>query len=186
VFRCEPDGSKLEVVHVGLRIRRSSPSTTRATSHLRHNCDSATGRWVHIVPGGDSGWRCGYQYGTYHTPASTGQRGPWNREHLAPRDDKPAHRPPTWLAATGPLRQRPQRHHHYPGVGLMTNTRITFSPPISPPRRQQRHLELALKPRGELRSRGPEKFVTNMPTDCEFGPDGAFYWSDWTGGWNPR
>ena len=24
-----------------------------------------------------------------------------------------------------------------------------------------------------------------VPTDCEFGPDGAFYWSDWVGGWNP-
>ena len=22
-----------------------------------------------------------------------------------------------------------------------------------------------------------------LPTDCEFGPDGAFYWSDWTSGW---
>ena len=23
-----------------------------------------------------------------------------------------------------------------------------------------------------------------VPTDCEFGPDGAFYWSDWIGGWD--
>jgi quinoprotein glucose dehydrogenase len=31
-----------------------------------------------------------------------------------------------------------------------------------------------------------EPFVKNMvPTDCEFGPDGAFYFSDWVGGWSP-
>ena len=23
-----------------------------------------------------------------------------------------------------------------------------------------------------------------VPTDCDFGPDGAFYWSDWVGGWD--
>ena len=31
----------------------------------------------------------------------------------------------------------------------------------------------------------PKPFIRNMlPTDCEFGPDGAFYWSDWVGGWD--
>ena len=46
---------------------------------------------------------------------------------------------------------------------------------------------VAVKPKGAgFEVSKHEPFVRGMvPTDCEFGPDGAFYWSDWTGGWNP-
>src|SRR5439155_5710908 len=45
---------------------------------------------------------------------------------------------------------------------------------------------LSVKPKGaSFEVSEPKKFITNMlPTDCEFGPDGAFYWSDWTTGWD--
>jgi quinoprotein glucose dehydrogenase len=46
---------------------------------------------------------------------------------------------------------------------------------------------LSVKPKGaSFEVNTPKEFVKGMvPTDCEFGPDGAFYWSDWVGGWSP-
>ena len=42
-----------------------------------------------------------------------------------------------------------------------------------------------MKPKGaSFELNPPTPFVRGIvPTDCEFGPDGAFYWSDWIGGW---
>ena len=52
-------------------------------------------------------------------------------------------------------------------------------------RRRQRHPRLRLKPKGasfELVDR--EQFVWSvLATDCDFGPDGGFYVSDWVEGW---
>ena len=43
-----------------------------------------------------------------------------------------------------------------------------------------------MKPKGAaFEVSEPQKFIRQMlPTDCAFGPDGAFYWSDWTTGWD--
>ncbi|MCE9568244.1 MAG: c-type cytochrome [Planctomycetes bacterium] len=191
VLRCDPDGSNLEIVHMGLRNPQEIAFDDFGNLFTYdNNCDSGDrARWVQIVEGGDSGWRCGFQYGTgYHTPAvQQGNRGPWNTEKLwLPQwDGQPAYiLPPLLNFGSGPSGMT-----HYPGIGLNEKykdhffcTDFTGGPGGS------KIWTLAVKPKGatfEVIGGSPKEFIGNMlPTDCEFGPDGAFYWSDWTTGWD--
>jgi len=191
VLRCEPDGANLEVVHSGLRNPQELAFDDFGNLFTYdNNSDSGDqARWVHIVEGGDSGWRCGYQYGTLmHTPAvPQGNRGPWNTEQIwhvpGPNSQPPAYVVP----ALKNFGNGPSGITAYPGVGLSERYKnhffacdFTANPGGS------KIWSLALKPKGasyEVVDLHP--FVQNMvPTDCEFGPDGAFYWLDWTTGWN--
>ncbi|MFO0803169.1 MAG: PVC-type heme-binding CxxCH protein [Gemmataceae bacterium] len=188
VLRCEPDGRNLEVVHRGLR----NPQEIAFDDHgnlftYDNNCDSGDrARWVYIVEGGDSGWRGGYQYGTlYHPPGvPQGNRGPWNAEKIwhTQTDDRPAYAlPPLLHFGNGP-----SGITHYPGIGLNEKYKdhffacdFTSSPGNSV------IWDVSMKPKGaSFELNPPQPFVRGIvPTDCEFGPDGAFYWSDWVGGW---
>ena len=192
VLRCEPDGAKLEIVHVGLRNPQELAFDDYGNLFTYdNNSDSGDkARWVQIVEGGDSGWRAGYQYGSlmHHDGVPQGNRGPWNTEGIwhvpTPEDPSPAYIvPPLLHFGNGPAGLT-----HYPGVGLGDRYNDHFfacdftSTPGS-----SKIWSLAVKPKGasfEVVDLHP--FVQQMvPTDCEFGPDGAFYWSDWTGGWDP-
>jgi quinoprotein glucose dehydrogenase len=179
VLRCEPDGSGLEVVHLGLR----NPQELAFDEFGRlftgdNNSDGGDqARWVQIVDGGESGWRMYYQY--------VNDRGPWNREKLwQPRNDgQPAYIvPPITNLANGPSGLA-----YYPGVGL--------------PERFQQHFFLcdfrgqdansgirtfALKPKGASFEvvDAQESVWSVLATDCDFGPDGALYLTDWVEGWN--
>jgi quinoprotein glucose dehydrogenase len=190
VLRCDPDGSNLEVVHIGLRNPQELAFDDFGNLFTwDNNSDSGDrARWVQIVEGGDSGWRCGYQHGTaYHTPGvPQGNRGPWNTEKLwLPQwDGQPAYIVPPILN----FGDGPSGITHYPGVGL--NDRYKdhfFCADFRGGPGGSKIWTLAVKPKGasfEIVD-GPKDFATNMlPTDCEFGPDGAFYWSDWTNGWD--
>ncbi len=189
VLRCDLDGSNMELVHTGLRNPQELAFDDFGNLFTYdNNCDSGdAARWVQIVEGGDSGWRCGYQYGTHmHTPAVPQQnRGPWNTEKLwhLQHEGQPAYIVPP-LAHFG---NGPSGLTHYPGVGLNDKYKdhffacdFTASPGNS------KIWTLAVKPKGasfEVVDLHP--FAQQVvPTDCEFGPDGAFYWSDWIGGWD--
>jgi quinoprotein glucose dehydrogenase len=191
VLRCDPDGSNLEVVHIGLRNPQELAFDDYGNLFtFDNNSDSGDrARWVNIVEGGDSGWRCGFQYGTgYHTPAvPQGNRGPWNTEKLwLPQWDGQAAYivPPLLNFGNGPAGLT-----HYPGIGLADKYKDHFFATdfTGGPGGGSAIWSLAVKPKGagfEVVGE-PQKFVRNMlPTDCEFGPDGAFYWSDWTTGWD--
>lgn len=188
VLRCDPDGANLEVVHAGLRNPQEIAFDDFGNLFtFDNNSDSGDrAKWIHIVEGGDSGWRGGYQYGTlYHTPSvPQGNRGAYNVEKLwhPQHEGQPAYIvPPLLNFGNGPAGMT-----HYPGIGLNDKYKDHFfccdftSDPGS-----SVIWAVSVKPKGAgFEVVKPEPFVRGMvPTDCEFGPDGAFYWSDWISGW---
>jgi quinoprotein glucose dehydrogenase len=123
-----------------------------------------------------------------HTSAvPQGNRGPWNTEKIwhvpGPDGGPPAYVvPPLIHFGNGPAGIT-----HYPGVGLNEKYKdhffacdFTSNPGGSV------IWAVSVKPKGASFEVKNEAFIKNMvPTDCEFGPDGAFYFSDWVGGWSP-
>lgn len=169
VFRCQPDGSELEVFCIGLRNPQGLAFD--ALGHLFTVDNDTAGpdkcRLLHLAEGGDYGWRISYQH--------MKNFGPWVTEGL-------------WrggagdiLPTSGEAAQGPAGFAFYPGTGL--------------PDRYTNHFficdfpggiwSFSLRPRGasfELAAR--EKFLWNLlPTHAAFGPDGALYVSDWVEGW---
>ena len=179
VLRCNPDGSELEIFATGLR----NPQELAFDQHGNlftgdNNADGGdAARWVYLVEGGDSGWRIGYQY----LPSL----GPWNAEklwHKAATNTAAYLLPPLEHIANGPSGLT-----YFPGTGLL-------------PAKYKDHFFLCdfrgsaggsgiwsftMKPNGasfELTNK--QQFVWSvLATDCDFGPDGAFYLSDWVDGW---
>lgn len=179
VFRCEPDGSRLEIVHLGLR----NPQELAFDEYGRlftgdNNSDGGDqARWVQIVDGGESGWRMYYQY--------IGDRGPWNREKLwQPRHEgQPAYIVPPILN----LGNGPSGLAYYPGVGLPERYKGHFF--LCDFRGQEGNSGIrtfALQPKGASFEvvDSKESFWSVLATDCGFGPDGALYLTDWVEGWN--
>ena len=110
VFRCELDGSKLEVVATGLRNPQELAFDNYGNLFTGdNNSDSGDkARWVYVVEGGDTGWRMEYQY--------LSDRGPFNREKIwhPYNEDTPAYIvPPIRNFADGP-----SGLVYYPGTGL--------------------------------------------------------------------
>lgn len=180
VLRCNLDGSDLEIFATGLRNPQKLAFDEFGNLFTGdNNADGGdAARWVHLVEGGDSGWRIGYQY--------MSGLGPWNAERLwEPKESGNTAAyllPPVAKIANGP-----SGCTYNPGVTLL-------------PEKFDKHFFLcdfrgsgggsgihsfALKPRGasfELVDR--QQFVWSvLATDCEFGPDGGFYLSDWVDGW---
>src|SRR6266404_1694298 len=156
VFRCNPDGSELEVFAFGLRNPQDLVFDQYGNLFTGdNNSDSGDqARWVYIVEGGDSGWRVGYQF--MEKPYS---RGPFNAEKLwYPHFEGQAAYivPPVTNLASGPSGVA-----YFPGTGL--------------PARYQEHfflvdfrggavnsgiLSFALKPRGaSFEVFQPEQFI---------------------------
>lgn len=181
VLRCNSDGSDLEIVATGLRNPQELAFDQYGNLFTGdNNADHGdAARLVHIVEGGDSGWRIGYQYMNIPTAL-----GPWNAEkawHL-PWDGQAAYIvPPIAHVAAGP-----SGFCAYPGLGL--------------PERYKDHFFLAdfrggsngsgirsfgVRPKGaSFEMFDQHEFIWNvLATDVDFGMDGAVYVSDWTEGW---
>jgi quinoprotein glucose dehydrogenase len=182
VLRCDPDGSNMEIVHVGLRNPQELAFDDYGNLFtVDNNSDSGDrARFVYVVEGGDSGWRIGYQYGS-----EMGNRGPWNYEKLwhPQHEGQPAYIvPPLVNFSDGP-----SGFCHYPGVGLGDKYKgHFFLCDFRGTSGNSGIWSFTVKPKGaSFEMVNPKHFVwSTLATDCDFGPDCNFYVSDWTEGWN--
>ncbi len=181
VFRCNPDGSELEIFATGLRNPQELVFDQFGNLWTGDNNSDGgdPARWVYLVEGGDSGWRIGWQF--INSPNS---RGPWLAERLCyPQWDGQAAYllPPLANIGNGP-------------------SGLTYDPGTGLPERYRDHFFLCdfrggsgsgihsftVRPKGagfEVFDR--TEFVWEMlVTDCDFGYDGALYITDWVEGWN--
>lgn len=180
VFRCNFDGSDLEIVHTGLRNPQSLAFDKFGNLFTGDNNSDAgdKARWVQICEGGDSGWRIGYQL--IGKPA---QRGPWNSETMwAPQNELQANFivPPIANITNGPSGVA-----YYPGTGLQDKYKDHFFLCDFRGGKGSCVHSFYLTPKGasyELKENG--KIIEDiLATDCVFGPDGGLYVSDWVEGW---
>ena len=181
VFRCNPDGSDLEVFAYGLRNPQDLVFDQYGNLFTGdNNSDSGDeARWVYVVEGSDNGWRVGYQF--MENPYS---RGPFNAERLwyPPFKGQPAYIvPPVANIASGPSGVA-----YFPGTGLPSSYQghfflVDFR---GGPANSGVHT-FTLQPKGagfELVNR--DHFLWGiLATDVKFGVDGGLYVSDWVEGW---
>ncbi len=180
VYRCNPDGTDLEVFARGLRNPQSLLFTENGDLLTGDNdCDKGDEeRLVHVVEGGDSGWRVGYQ----HPPLD--RDNPWLTEKLwQPRTKDTA---AYLLSPICNIEDGPSGITYYPGTGLNDSYRgsifIThFKGSIA----RSGIFTYNVKPKGAGYAIADSKpfLQSALPTDVKFGPDGRLYTSDWADGW---
>ncbi len=180
VFRCNPDGSQMELVMTGLRNPQSLAFTENGDLLTGDNdCDQGDEeRLVHVVEGGDAGWRVGYQF------PPLGKDSPWLADHLW--HQRHAGQAAYILPPICNLEDGPSGIAYYPGTGLNSsyagNLFIThFKGAIA----KSGIFTYSVKPKGASYEIGTAKpFLSSaLPTDVKFGPDGRLYISDWADGW---
>src|ERR1043165_2946433 len=110
VFRCQPDGTQLEVVAIGLRNPQELAFDEFGNLFTGDNNGDGgdKSRWEYIVEGADYGWRMGWQW--------LPKMGAWNSDMLwgmAPSNTSSFYLPPVTHIAAGPAGMA-----YYPGTGL--------------------------------------------------------------------
>ncbi|MEW6305216.1 MAG: PVC-type heme-binding CxxCH protein [Verrucomicrobiota bacterium] len=180
VFRCNLDGTELEVVHRGLRNPQELAFDDYGNLFTGDNdCDNGDHeRWVYIAEGGESGWRVGYQH------APLGKAGQWMSEKL-------------WVPHF-----KGQAAYILPPLANISDgpSGLTYNPGTGFPEKYKGHFFLThfkgsaansgittftVKPKGasfEWVDGG--QFIWNcLPTDADFGYDGSMYFTDWHHDW---
>ncbi|MFT5524347.1 MAG: quinoprotein glucose dehydrogenase [Pirellulaceae bacterium] len=174
VFRCNPDGTELELIHRGLRNPQELAIDQYGNLFADdNNCDKGDySRLVYVVPGGDSGWNMAYQH--IDNPYLT---GPWHAEgmwHLSHKLQPAYVTPPVAKIGAGP-------------------SGFTFSAGTSLPARYQNHFFYC----NYTGNGGVESFAVEVAgasfkiadhhdfckplnaSDIEFGYDGKMYVADY-------
>lgn len=181
VFRCNQDGSGLEMMHHGLRNPQELAFDEFGNLFTGDN-DFDHGdheRWVYVVEGGDSGWRVGYQ----HPPLGY-DNVPWMLEKLwVPHFQGQAAYivPPIANIDDGPSGLT-----YYPGTGMPSKYDghfflCQFKGAVT----RSGITTFSVDPKGaSFELVNSEPFLWNVEaTDVDFGPDSHLYFSDWGEGW---
>lgn len=185
VFRCEFDGSQLELFAYGLRNPQELAFDDFGNLFTGdNNSDSGDqARWVQVCEGMDAGWRMYYQY--------LDDRGPWNRERMwypYRESEQTTNIQPAYIVPPiANLGDGPSGLVAYPGVGLseeyqghffMADFRGTAS--------RSGIRSFANKPKGAgFELVDSQQFLWSiLATDVDFGFDGRIYATDWVNGWN--
>jgi putative membrane-bound dehydrogenase-like protein len=192
VFRCNADGSNIEIFYRSLRNPQELAFDDFGNLITGDNNSDAgdKARIVYCAEGGETGWSMDYQ-----SMEGSNVRGPWNQEDtwamrpdLAP--DRVKEFSPVQPAWTLPPLQHvssgPSGLVHYPGLGLPDRYRgAFFLCDFLGGDAYSRILAFKLEPFGAgMRVVDVHPFVENvLPTDVDFGYDGKMYMSDWGGGW---
>ena len=181
VFRCELDGSHLEVFATGLRNPQELAFDDFGNLFTGDNNSDGgdKARWVYVVEGGDSGWRMHYQYAA--------DRGPFGRELIwaANSDQTPAYVvPPVANISDGPAGLE-----YYPGTGFSDDFKGRFFLCDFRGGAEQSGIRsLKNKPVGAFfkLADNDKPIWQALLTDLDFGSDGKLYVSDWVRGWVGR
>ncbi len=180
VFRCNLDGTELEVLARGLRNPQELAFDDFGNLFtVDNNCDAGDrARLVHVLEGGDSGWRMNFQY--------LPDRGPWMSEEWWKPVQEKKDLPLFLNAPIANLASGPSGLAAYLGVGLGPEARGSFflcdflgGAEYSGIRR------FRVQPQGaSFRLQEEEEYWWGiLATDVCFGPDGSLYASDWVRGW---
>lgn len=184
VFRCEPDGSRLEVFAHSLRNPQELAFNQWGDLFTGdNNSDSGDrARIVYVMEGSETGWDMNYQ-----TLEGQNQRGPWNQEHTWWKWDANDPVRPAWtLPPIEHLTDGPSGIVFYPGVGLPERyDHHFFLCDFLGGDEYSRIVSFAVEPEGAgYKVVDAHPFVTEvLPTDVDFGYDGHMYISDWSNGW---
>ena len=186
VFRCNPDGSHLEMVYTGLRNPQDLVFNEWGDLFTGDNNSDGgdQARWTWLVEGGDSGWRIGWQF--LEGSSAPVPRGPWNSEKMwyPQNDTQPAFlTPPIKNITSGPSGVS---YYEGTGAGQDWQGRFTLAD-FRGSSSGSGFVQFKLKPKGaSFEIPDDEKFIWGVNgTDGHWGPDGAFWLLDWTTGWEP-
>ncbi len=178
VFRCNLDGTDLEVFATGLRNPQELAFDDYGNLFTGdNNCDAGDrARLVYLMEGSDAGWSMNFQY--------LPDRGPWMSESWwKPRFDGQ----PAFLNA--PLKNMtagPSGFTHYPGVGLPEKYNDSFFlADFRGGANGSGIVRFNLDPDGAgFAVNEEEQFWWKiLATDVDFGPDCKLYALDWVSGW---
>lgn len=183
VFRCEPDGSRLELVMRGLRNPQELAFDDYGNLFTGDN-DSDQGdreRWVLVTEGADAGWRVGYQH---HLLGK--EYNPWIAEKMWEPRDAAKNQPAYILSPIANLPDGPSGLVHYPGTGLPEEYKGSFF--LAGYKGSTAKSQISMfktEPDGAgFKLVGLKTFMDNVQaTDVDFGPDSRFYVSAWDEGW---
>ena len=181
VFRCEPDGSNLEVIHRGLRNPQELAFDAYGNLFTGDNNSDAgdAARLVHIVDGGETGWDMAYQYmfrpferGVFHMD------GIWWEQW--------EHQPAWLLPPVAHINSGPAGFVYYPGTGLPQEyDGHFFLCDFRGTARNSGIWTFKVEPKGAgFSMENHHMFISEtLPTDVDFTYDGRMVLTDFVQGW---